>query len=182
MHCSETDAIERIDYKTERIINMAFSDKVKKIFNIDESEYFDDVDTEDVDVTPTTPEPPVRRATQVQRTERRSTFTPTSASGGRVVDIHTTAKLQVVLKKPERFDDATAIADELLDKRTVLINMECTNKDEVSKILWFLSGVAYANGGNLKKIANRTYIITPYNVDVLGDLIDELESNGMFFI
>ena len=43
------------------------------------------------------------------------------------------------------------------------------------------SGVAYANGGKLKKIANNTYIITPYNVDVMGDLLDELENNGMFF-
>ena len=46
----------------------------------------------------------------------------------------------------------------------------------------FLSGVAYANGGKLKKIANNTYIITPYNVDVMGDLLDELENNGMFFV
>ena len=34
----------------------------------------------------------------------------------------------------------------------------------------------------LKKIANNTYIITPYNVDVMGDLLDELENNGMFFV
>ena len=41
--------------------------------------------------------------------------------------------------------------------------------------------VAYANGGQLKRVANSTYIITPYNVDVMGDLIDELENNGVFF-
>ncbi len=167
---------------------MAFGDKVRKILNIDESEFFDDVDTEDVDVADNEPEPePEPRFTRVtppRRTERRATSSGASgfSSGGRVVDIHTTAKLQVVLKKPERFDDATAIADELLDKRTVLINMEDTAKEEINKILWFLSGVAYANGGNLKKIAKRTYMITPYNVDVLGDLLDELENNGMFFV
>ena len=44
----------------------------------------------------------------------------------------------------------------------------------------FLSGVAYANNGQIKRVANSTYIITPYNVDVMGDLIDELENNGMF--
>ena len=164
---------------------MAFGDKVRKILNIDESEFFDDVDTEDVDVAENEPEPEPRitRVTPPRRTERRSSSSSSGfASGGRVVDIHTTAKLQVVLKKPERFDDATAIADELLDKRTVLINMEDTAKEEINKILWFLSGVAYANGGNLKKIAKRTYMITPYNVDVLGDLLDELENNGMFFV
>ena len=45
----------------------------------------------------------------------------------------------------------------------------------------FLSGVAYANEGKIKKVANSTYIITPYNVDIMGDLLDELESNGVFF-
>lgn len=164
---------------------MAFGDKVRKILNIDESEYFDDVDTEDVEVEENDPEPEPRftKVQPARRSERRASSSSSGfASGGRVVDIHTTAKLQVVLKKPERFDDATAIADELLDKRTVLINMEDTAKEEINKILWFLSGVAYANGGNLKKIAKRTYMITPYNVDVLGDLLDELENNGMFFV
>lgn len=159
---------------------MAFSDKVKKIFNIDESEFFDGVDTEDVEVEAPDSLPEVRRTSTSKRSEKKSSYT--SAPTGKVVDIHTTAKLQVVLKKPDRFEDATAIADELLDKHTVVINMENTNKEEASKLLWFLSGVAYANGGNLKKIANRTYIITPYNVDVMGDLLDELENNGMFFV
>ena len=163
---------------------MAFSDKLKRLFNIDESEFFDDVDTDDVADTEVDAEPQLSRVATPKRTERRSSASSSSSfsSGARVVDIHTTAKVQVVLKKPERFDDATAIADELLDKRTVLINMEDTAKEEVNKILWFLSGVAYANGGNLKKVAKRSYLITPFNVDVLGDLLDELESNGMFFV
>ena len=45
----------------------------------------------------------------------------------------------------------------------------------------FLSGVAYANNGQMKRVANSTFIITPYNVDIMGDLLDELESNGVFF-
>ena len=77
---------------------------------------------------------------------------------------------------------ATAIADELLERRTVVLNLEATAKDEAGKLICFLSGVAYSNGGKLKKIANNTYIITPYNVDVMGDLLDELENNGMFFV
>lgn len=45
----------------------------------------------------------------------------------------------------------------------------------------FLSGVAYANGGQIKKVANSTYIITPYNVGVMGDsLLDELENSGLY--
>lgn len=48
------------------------------------------------------------------------------------------------------------------------------------RLVDFLSGVAYANEGKIKRVANSTYIITPYNVDILGDLIDELENNGLY--
>ena len=44
-----------------------------------------------------------------------------------------------------------------------------------------LSGVAYANNGQIKRVANSTFIITPYNVDIMGDLLDELENNGAFY-
>lgn len=99
----------------------------------------------------------------------------------KVVNIHATAQLQVVLVKPERFENATEIADHLRDKRTVVINLESTNKDVARRMLDFLSGVAYAQDGKIKKVAVSTYIITPYNVDILGDLIDELENNGLYF-
>ena len=42
-------------------------------------------------------------------------------------------------------------------------------------------GVAYANNGQIKRVATSTFIITPYNVDIMGDLLDELENNGVFF-
>lgn len=154
---------------------MGLGDKIKKALNIDDG-YFDETDGEELDYEPLPKESSARNTLS---SERR---TPAVPHGTRVVDIHTTAKLQVVLKKPENFDDATPIADELLDKRTVVLNLENTPKEHASKLLCFLSGVAYANGGKLKKIANNTYIITPYNVDVMGDLLDELESNGMFFV
>ena len=160
---------------------MSFSDKFKKALGLDQ-DYFDVDDDAEEEEESFEPERPARKErVAVERPERRpsavSSRTPT-----RVVDIHTTAKLQVVLKKPEHFDEATTIADELLERRTVVLNLEATAKDEAGKLLCFLSGVAYSNGGKLKKIAASTYIITPYNVDVMGDLLDELENNGMFFV
>ena len=99
----------------------------------------------------------------------------------KVVNIRAATQLQVVLVKPEKFDDASAIADHLREKRTVVLNLESTNKEIARRLLDFLSGVAYANEGKIKKVAISTYIITPYNVDILGDLIDELENNGLYF-
>ena len=100
---------------------------------------------------------------------------------GKVVNIHATTQLKVVLVKPERFEAASEIADQLKDKRTVVVNLESTHKDIARRLIDFLSGVAYAGEGKIKKVAANTYIITPYSVDIQGDLIDELESNGMYF-
>ena len=99
----------------------------------------------------------------------------------KVVNIHATTQLKVVLVKPERFENAAEIADHLKDKRTVVMNLESTNKDIARRLIDFLSGVAYAGEGKIKKIAVKTYIITPYHVDIEGDLIDELENSGFYF-
>jgi cell division inhibitor SepF len=99
----------------------------------------------------------------------------------KVVNIAATTQLQVVLVKPERFDDASSVADHLNAKRTVVLNLESTNKDIARRLVDFLSGVAYANQGQIKRVANSTFIITPYNVDFMGDLLDELENSGVFF-
>ena len=99
----------------------------------------------------------------------------------KVVNIHATTQLKVVLVKPERFENASEIADNLKDKRTVVLDLESTNKDVARRLIDFLSGVAYAGEGKIKKVAANTYLITPYSVDIEGDLIDELENNGLYF-
>ena len=98
----------------------------------------------------------------------------------KVVNIHATTQLKVVLVKPERFENASEIADHLKEKRTVVLNLESTNKDVARRLIDFLSGVAYAGEGKIKKVAANTYIITPYSVDIMGDLIDELENTGLY--
>ena len=71
---------------------------------------------------------------------------------GKVVNIHATTKLKVVLVKPEHFEDASTIADHLNKKRTVVLNLESTNKEVSRRLVDFLSGVAYANNGQIKRV------------------------------
>ena len=80
------------------------------------------------------------------------------------------ASLEMKIVKPERFEDVTAIADHLLQRRTVVLNLENTGKESIRRILDFLSGTIYAIEGNMKRAANSTYVITPKNVDVSADL------------
>ena len=76
--------------------------------------------------------------------------------------------------------DVGQIADHLIAKKTVVLNLETASPENKRRIIDFLVGVAYANGGSLKPVANLTYIITPYNVGFIGeDLVNELETNGV---
>lgn len=148
-----------------------FLDKLKNIMGEPEDEQYEDED-EEVDIISKKDEA-ARPAPQPQA--------DAASRRNKVVNIHTTAQLQVVLVKPERFEDASSIADHLNEKRTVVLNLESANKDVSRRLVDFLSGVAYANNGQIKRVANSTFIITPYNVDIMGDLLDELENNGVFF-
>lgn len=166
---------------------MGFLDKLKDIITEEDNDEFDDFYDDDNGSSPIGIDPPARtrERRRAERTESRDdSFTERPRirrhESDKVVNIHTTTQLQVVLVKPEKFDEAAAIANNLNEKRTVVLNLESTNRDIARRLLDFLSGVAYASNGQIKRVANSTYIITPYNVDVMGDLIDELENNGMF--
>lgn len=99
-----------------------------------------------------------------------------------VVSINTTARLQVVIKKPTQFDEVSDIAEHLKAKNTVLLNLENAQKDTARRILDFLSGAAYISEGAIDRVAANTFIITPITVDLLGtDVLGELENNGLFF-
>ena len=71
--------------------------------------------------------------------------------------------------KPERFDEVKAIGEHLLARRTVVLNLEETNKETTKRIIDFLCGVVFAIDGQVKKVANATYVVTPKNVDVSGE-------------
>ena len=172
---------------------MGILDDLKKMVKPSDDDYYDDFEDftpraqEQIPVEPRPDrdlDPAPRSSARANGAPRKSAgyFTPeTNKETGKVVNIHATTQLQVILVKPERFENAAEIADHLREKRTVVLNLEQTNKDMARRLIDFLSGVAYAQEGKIKKVAISTYIITPYNVDLLGDLIDELENNGLYF-
>ena len=163
---------------------MGIFDEFKRLAHPYEDEDEDDYD--DFDSSPR----PVERRERPERIDRDRAPRDAGYGGSapederrsnKVVNIRAATQLQVVLVKPERFEDASSIADHLREKRTVVLNLESTNGEIARRLLDFLAGVSYAQEGKIKKVAISTYIITPYNVDILGDLIDELDNNGLYF-
>ena len=151
---------------------MGLGDKLRNMFTIP-----DDGDEDEVEQQDMIEEPVVNRNRKAQEYDDYEE----EGKKNKVVNIHATTQLQVVLVKPEASQDASAIADYLNEKRTVVLNLESAGNELARRLVDFLSGVAYANNGQIKRVANNTFIITPYNVDIVGDLLDELENNGVYF-
>ena len=151
-----------------------FVDKFRRMWDAPDDEYeYDEYGYAEDDMDDDYEDEPVREKDRERELGGRN----------KVVNINVTAKLQVAIFKPERFGEETrTIADELIKTHTVVLNLEDTNKDMARRIIDFLSGVAYANRGKIKRVATNTYIIIPSNVDLTGDdLLDELENSGVYF-
>ncbi len=148
---------------------MGVFDKIKNAFGVDDEDYDDEFEYEEEDeVVENTVKP------DFSQVKKEKNLSLANSSG-------TSPQLQVVLVKPERFDDASGIADSLNAKKTVVLNLEATSKEVSRRLVDFLSGVAYANNGQIKKIANSTFIITPYNVDVSGiGILEEIDTTSIY--
>ena len=158
---------------------MGLMDEIRKLTKpYSEDELYDEFDDEDLDSGSETA--PRRDSFSPQEPTASS---PASRRTGpaKVVNLNNNTAMQVVLVKPDRFENVREIADHLREKKTVVLNLESTNKDVARRLVDFLSGVTYAIDGKIKKVAISTYILTPYNVEIVGDLVEELETAGTYF-
>ncbi len=80
--------------------------------------------------------------------------------------------MEVCVIKPTSMEDAREITDTLLANRTVVLNLEGLDVEVAQRIIDFASGSTYAINGNLQKISNYIFIITPSCVDISGDFQD----------
>ncbi|MBR3908357.1 MAG: cell division protein SepF [Clostridia bacterium] len=153
---------------------MGIFDSIKNIMSIpSEEEDFDEV----VEV-----EEPVKKPVFEQAPQKRETQ-PRILGGGKSKSVNLNLnQMHVVIFKPESFTDVTAIADELNDKKTVVLNLESCEREVSRRIIDFLGGVAYANNGNVRKVAVSTFIIVPSDVGVSGQVsLDEFDDSSIYF-
>lgn len=162
---------------------MGMKDFFKKMVNLpDEEDYEEDYYDDEPSFFDEEEDDEPRQAPASKPKKESTSFFSAIKNGGnsKVVDMPSSA-VQVVLVKPTRFEDAPSVADHLNARKTVVLNLEAANRETSRRLIDFLSGTAYATRGSIKKVANSTYIITPANVDVLGELIDgDFDTEGMF--
>ena len=163
---------------------MGLKEKFMKLINVSDDDNIEDTEPayeeDDFDYEPAPAAQSKGRQPQHARAERTS-----AANHSNVVNINSSSKPaanqpkpHVVFQKIDRFEEVGEVADILNEKRIVILNLETCPNDVSQRIIDFLYGVAYANHGDFKKVAGRAYIITPYNVPVSGELLDEI-SGGM---
>ncbi|MEE1052710.1 MAG: cell division protein SepF [Acutalibacteraceae bacterium] len=156
---------------------MGLWDSIKNIMTIPDDDEFEDEVTEKA-------ERPQSKAQDDggYTSSKKSESTPKIIKSKTISYSQNQSSLQVVLVKPERFEEVTTIADHLNDGKTVVLNLEETPRDVQRRVVDFLSGVAYANGGNMRKVAKNTFIIVARGVDVMGELmVEDFEDGKIYF-
>ena len=158
---------------------MGLLDSIKIIISIPDEDEFDD-EIEDVEEKAAEEKP--KKAPSYEPPAQKNREQPRVVGGGKARTVSFNhSQMQVVLVKPDRFEDVTSIADHLNAKKTVVLNLEAANRDVSRRIIDFLSGVAYANNGNIRKVANSTFIIVPTDVDVMGELmLDDFDDSNSY--
>ncbi len=149
---------------------MGFWDSAKKIFAVTDAEEYEDAWEE-------------QEVEEQELEEEKGSFMGNlfSARATRSTDATASSQMQVVLVKPERFDDGIGIADHLNQNKTVVLNLENADRETCRRLLDFLSGAAYVRKGSIKKVARSTYIITPSQVNVMGEVLSEdFDATGMY--
>lgn len=87
---------------------------------------------------------------------------------------------KVVLCEPKSYDEAQEIADHLMNKRSVVINLQRVESEQAKRIIDFLSGTVYAVNGDIQKLGIATFLCTPDNVDVTGAISKAHDEDGLY--
>ncbi|MEF9990938.1 MAG: cell division protein SepF [Romboutsia sp.] len=105
-----------------------------------------------------------------------------TSKGSKIVNLHTTGQMRVVIVEPKKYEEVTIIADHLKQRRAVIVNLEGLIEDvETRKSIFnFMNGAVYVLEGSMQKVSKAIFILAPNNVDIDANMKKELESKAFF--
>ena len=89
-------------------------------------------------------------------------------------------RMRVVIHSPQNFEESEKIVQHLLENKPVILNLSKLEDGITNKVFNFCSGALCALQGHMIKIDTGIFLLAPNNVDVTGDIKEELEAKGMF--
>ena len=167
---------------------MGFLDKLRSITTPFDEDFVDEMDQDESPAAEPTFTAPARE----ERTPRRSSYDRTAAQPAarsaaqtqtrenKVVSLRS-GGAQLAISKPTRYEEASGIADHMRSGKTVVVNLEEADLEVSRRLLDFLSGVAYAQNGEIRRVATKTFVIIPSGVELVGDALDGLQSNSVVY-
>jgi cell division inhibitor SepF len=164
---------------------MSILDKFLSIMKLDDEDDFDD-DFFDEDDEVEEVEPKKSLINKFKKSDKEEEFdeepkTPVKPASTKVTPMRQPARrgaaMEVCVIKPSVVDEAREITETLLSGRTVILNLEGLDLEIAQRIIDFTSGATFAISGNLQKISNYIFLVTPANVDISGDLQDLLNTS-----
>ena len=165
---------------------MSVLDKFLSIMRLDDEDDYEDDFFDDEDDFEETPKKSLFKKKKTDFDEEDEYYddkkSKTTASSGNKVTpmrppVRRGAAMEVCVIKPTAVDDARETSETLLSGRTVILNLEGLDLEIAQRIIDFTSGATFAINGNLQKISNYIFLVTPTNVDISGDLQDLLNTS-----
>ena len=99
----------------------------------------------------------------------------------KIVNIHTAGQMKVVIVEPKKYEEVTSIADQLRQRRAVIVNLENLDDAVTRKSIFdFMNGAVYVLDGSIQKVSKAIFILAPNNVDIDANMKKELESTAFF--
>ncbi|MGC4375561.1 cell division protein SepF [Fictibacillus sp. Mic-4] len=141
---------------------MGLKGKFKRFFDLDEEEYEYEESYDE--------------GNMVEEEEEVRPAVPLKKGKQNVVSLQSVhQQSKVVLVEPRLYSEAQDIADQLKNRRSVVINLQRMPHDQAKRIVDFLSGTVYAIGGDIQKLGPNTFLCTPENVDVSGSISEIID-------
>ncbi len=167
------------DYEDdEEILPKKKPEKQKKTRVKERARDLDDDDLDDYDdfeEKVTAPQKPAPKKATYTQSSYAGSSSSYSQQRQNVVGMNRSAGAgpEVCMIMPKSFDDANTIAELLLERKAVVLNLEGIDMSAAQRIIDFASGACYTVGGNLQKISKKIFIVVPQNMNLSGDF-DEL--------
>src|SRR4029079_19524051 len=124
------------------------------------------------------PEPAPAPAPRAAVREESSSVSAPRPSVVRTIGPSTAARVHVV--EPRGFNDAQEVGDRLKANQPVILNLQGLDRDLQRRLIDFSSGLAYALGGSMSRVADQVFLLTPSNVEVSQEEKERLQARGLF--
>lgn len=137
---------------------MSIKNKFRTLFSVEDEEYYEEYQ-------PYEAEEQLTRSEKHEKQDKKNIVSLKSVQ----------SQIKVVLSEPRSYDETQDIADHIVNRRSVVINLQRVDYEQAKRIVDFLSGTVYAVSGDMQKLGPHTFLCTPDNVEVTGSITQMIE-------